>query len=85
MRIERVGKTSPGMKIDTINVNQCSLGNGKQMVFWVSKMGLDFDSEAASRVGYVELWTMDRDSVHGCHNGYSICNLCTSPNQKKKK
>ena len=54
MRIERVGKTSPGMKIDTINVNQCSLGNGKQMLFWVSKMGLDFDSEAASRVGYVD-------------------------------
>ena len=54
MRIERVGKTSPGMKIDTINVNQCSLGKGKQMVFWVSKMGMDFDSEAASRVGYVD-------------------------------
>lgn len=83
MRIERVGKTSPGMKIDTINVNQCSLGNGKQMVFWVSKMGLDFDSEAASRVGYVDHG--QGDSVHGCHNGYSICNLCTSPNQKKKK
>lgn len=56
VRIKRVDETSLGLNIDTNNVNQSSLGGGKNMVFWSSEIVLDLIQKRLQELG---MWIVD--------------------------
>lgn len=60
VKIKDIDEMSFGVNINaSSNVNQTSLGDGKKMVFWSFKMGLDFIWKHLEELG---MWIIDGDS-----------------------